>query len=98
MTVRLELRNPALVLALLHAIHDDPDPVPWAALVEAFAHGIYSRRTIENTLYDLAAYGAIQRIGNPAHGRQPDNRALRPTELGRAWLEQRIPPLPGDEP
>lgn len=92
----LQHRAPALILALLGTIYDDPDPIPWNSLVEHFAsQSDYTSKTIENTLADLAAFGAIQRIGQytPKH----DTRAVRATTLGQAWLDQTILDLPNTE-
>jgi hypothetical protein len=94
MTTDLRFRSPALVLALLGLITDDDDPVPWNALIEHFSSGSkYTAKTIENTLGDLAKFGAIQRIGQYAP-RRGDTRAVRMTPLGLAWLAGELVPVP----
>lgn len=96
----LSYRNPTLTIAILGIIYDtDPDtPVGWLEIVDLLCPP-HEPKTITGTLYDLIAYGAIHRIGNPGTTRKPDTRALRPTPLGRAWLAQtNPPPLPGGTP
>jgi hypothetical protein len=78
-------RSPQLVAAILDAIYDDPEPIPWTDLVDNLAGGNYKTRTIDAAIYDLIAYGALHRTGKPATRRQPDTRHLRQTPLGRAW-------------
>lgn len=90
-------RAPALIFAVLGAVAEsDPDAIPWAALVDELA-GHYAWRTIEATIYDAVAFGAVHRIGKPAARGRPDTRALRVTPLGRAWLDQQLLPLPGKD-
>lgn len=91
----LRYRSPTLVLAVLGHIYDSDEPVPWTEIVEHHTDDAHTWRTVEGTLYDLVAFGAIHRIGKPGAGRNPDTRALKPTPLGRAWLYQEIQPLPG---
>lgn len=89
----LAYRPPELVAALLGHVYEADDPVPWIDLVSRYSGDRWPWKTVENTLYDLIAFGALHRIGRPGAGRTPDTRALRPTPLGRAWLEQRLLPL-----
>lgn len=90
-------RRPAdLVTALLGFVYESDDPVPWLELAGRFSEeGAYPMKTVENVLYELVALGALHRVGKPGHTRVPDTRALRPTALGRAWLERDLLPLPG---
>jgi len=88
----LRYRSPELVAAILDAIHDDPEPIPWADLVHAFTSDRYPPRTIEATIYDLITFGALHRIGTPATRTRPDTRALRSTILGAAWWNVTDPP------
>jgi hypothetical protein len=88
-------RAPELVLAVLGHVYEAEEPVPWLEVVGQFSSDRWPWKTVENTLYDLVAFGALHRIGKPGHTRQPDTRALRPTFLGRAWLDQDLPGLPG---
>lgn len=81
----LRYRSAELIAAILDAIYDDPEPIPWTDLVHNFTTEAHPPRTIEATLYDLVAYGAVHRIGKPATTRTHDTRALRQTALGRAW-------------
>lgn len=99
----LRHRDPALVRAILDAVYadvdqDKPDPVPWRDLVDAFTSEAHSWRTVENTLYDLAAAGAIHRVGKPSTRGRPDTRAFLPTLLGRAWLAGELHPVPERTP
>lgn len=99
LTRSLRLRDPELVLAMMGLLidyEDDPDnegPLPWRALVDLF-DGAHPWKTVENTIYDLVAFGAIHRVGQAGTRRRPDSRAVRSTPLGRAWLEQTLLPLP----
>ena len=88
----LARRSPQLIAALLDAINDDPEPIPWTDLVNAFTGGKYAPRTIEATIHDLVAYGAIHRTGTAATRHRPDTRNLRPTPLGHAWWTGTNPP------
>lgn len=90
----LARRSPELILAVLGHVYEADDPVPWLDLVGQFSSDRWPWKTVENTLYDLVAFGALHRIGKPGHTRQPDTRALRPTRLGRAWLERELLDLP----
>lgn len=91
----LRWRSPTLVLALLGTIADDDGPVPWDALIHHMTSGRYQAKTIENTLADLAKFGAIQRLGTYAPRR--DTRAVRMTPLGLAWLAGELLPVPSAE-
>jgi hypothetical protein len=98
----LRHRDPDLVLAILDAVYehvdqDKPDPIPWTDLVDAFTSDAHNWRTVENVLYELAALGAIHRVGKPGARGKPDTRAFLPTLLGRAWLDQELHPLPGEQ-
>lgn len=91
-------RSPELVSALLGHVYETEDPVPWLDLVGQYSSDRWPWKTVENTLYDLVAFGAFHRVGKPGHARTPDTRAVKPTPLGRAWLDQHTLPLPGNEP
>lgn len=92
----LHWRPPDLVTGLLGYVYESEEPVPWLELAGRFAEeGAYPMKTIENVLYELVALGALHRIGKPGYARVPDSRALRPTALGRAWLDGELLPLPG---
>lgn len=91
----LAYRSTALVLGLLDYVYAAESPVPWDELVEVYASGGIPYRTVEATIYDLVAYGALHRVGQPRAGRRPDTRALKATPLGRAWLDRDLLPLPG---
>jgi hypothetical protein len=96
MTGALYARSADLVAAILDAVYDDPEPIPWPDLVHAFTTEATPRKTIENTIYDLVAFGALHRTGRPADRRHADTRALRQTELGRAWLARELLDHPDD--
>lgn len=89
----LTYRRPELVSALLGYVYEH-DGARWPELVDVFS-GSAPARTIEAVIYDLVAIGALHRVGKPGDRHRPDSRALRPTLLGAAWLEQRLHPLPG---
>lgn len=91
----LTYRNPELLHSLLAIIYDT-DQIAWTDLLDLYTTTEHPWRTIEATLYDLIAYGAVHRIGQPATRNRPDTRALKPTPLGRAWLNQELLPPPGD--
>lgn len=94
-------RTVSLTLAILAAIYEDEDEhgVPWSAILETFTTTTTTAKTVENTLYELLAFGAIRRNGERARGRHLDSRRLLPTSLGRAWLEQdTLPPLTREDP
>lgn len=96
MTTDLRFRSAALVLALLGMITDDDEPTPWNALIDHMTSGSkYSAKTIENTLADLAQFGAVQRIGTYQPRR--DTRSVRMTPLGLAWLAGELLPIPSTE-
>lgn len=95
----LRYRSPDLIRAILDAIYDpdDPTPIPWVDLVDAFTSDRHQPRTIEATIYDLIAFGALHRIGQTATRTRADTRALKGTTLGRAWwhdLDQPERPRP----
>lgn len=91
----LAFRNPTIVVAVLGYVYDADGPVPWEELVDAFASADHQWKTVENVLYELVAFGALHRTGAPARKTLPDTRALRPTPLGRAWLDRELLDLPG---
>lgn len=90
----LYARPADLILAILDAVYDDPEPIPWPDLVHAFTTSDVPRKTIENTLYDLVAFGALHKVGKAGGRRSADTRAVRQTPLGRAWLAGEVLPLP----
>lgn len=92
-TEPLRFRSPALVAAVLGLVYDSDEPVPWNEAVEKLTADGRPWKTVENTIYELVAFGAIHRIGKA--DRRGDTRALKPTPLGRAWLEREILPIPG---
>jgi len=89
-------RSPELVSALLGHVYESEEAVPWLDLVGEFSSDRWPWKTVENTLYDLVAFGALHRVGKPGHARLPDTRALKPTALGRAWLERELLDLVGE--
>ena len=89
----LRYRKPETVAGILGHIYDADHPVRWLEVLDMFADTEKEWKTVENTLYDLVAFGALHRIGKPAAGKTPDSRALKPTALGRAWLERELLPL-----
>lgn len=91
----LRFRNPTLVVAILGYVFDADEPIPWDELLETFAVAGRSWKTVENVLYELVAFGALHRIGKVKRGQ--DDRAVKPTPLGRAWLEGELVPTPGRE-
>jgi hypothetical protein len=91
----LGYRAPALVLGVLDYVYASATGVAWDEVVDLFSSGGTPWRTVEATLYDLVAYGALHRIGRPGTRRRPDTRALRATPLGRAWLDRDLLALPG---
>lgn len=92
----LRFRSPELVVAIVGYVYDADGPVPWNELLEVFTENGRPWKTIEGTLYDLVSFGALTRIGKPAQRSKPDSRALKPTTLGRAWLDRELLPLPTD--
>lgn len=92
--IPLDYRHPALIFAILGHVYDSDEPVPWHEIVDHHADDAHTWRTIEGTLYDLVAFGALHRIGKPGHRHAPDTRALKPTPLGRAWLDRELVELP----
>lgn len=92
----LRFRNRELVVAIVGYVYDADGPVPWNEILEVFSEDGRPWKTIENTLYDLLTFGALHRIGKPAQRSKPDSRALKPTVLGRAWLDRELLPLPTD--
>lgn len=89
----LAFRNPTIVVAVLGYVYDAEGPVPWEELVDAFASSSHTWKTVENVVYELVAFGALHRTGNVK--RALDARELRPTPLGRAWLDRELLELPG---
>lgn len=89
----LRYRPAELLVAIIGTIYDDPDPVPWQTIITTYSTR-WPRRTVENAIYDLIAYGALHRTGRPAEKGRPDTRTLRPTTLGQAWLTGQLPPIP----
>lgn len=94
MPTPLYRRSPDLIAAILDAVYEHPDPIAWTDLVHAFTTTTHPAKTVENTLHDLIAYGALHRIGQPGTRRRPDTRAIRQTVLGRHWHDQTNPPPP----
>lgn len=90
----LRFRSPELVAEILGRVYDSDDPVPWDEIVAELGERV-AWKTVENTLYELVQFGALHRIGKPADRRRRDTRALKPTPLGRAWLDREILELPG---
>ena len=88
-------RSRGLIIGIVAYLDAAENPVPWDDLLRTFSSEDRSWKTLENTIRDLEAFGAIHRIGKPADRRRPDSRALVATPLGRAWLDQEVPPLPG---
>lgn len=92
----LARRPVELVTGLLHYVYDSAEPVPWLELAGRFSEeSAHRMKTVENVLYELVALGALHKVGKPGYARVPDSRALRPTALGRAWLERELLPLLG---
>lgn len=92
----LRFRSPTLVLELLAYVYDADEPIPWNEVVSVF--GIEQDRpskTVEGALYELVAFGALHRVGKVT--RKTDDRALKPTPLGRAWLDRELLPHPGEK-
>lgn len=83
---RIYRREPELVLAVLEFLDQAIDAVPWTELVDRFSSPERPWKAVENVLYDLAHFGAVHRVGKAAYGRRKDERAVRLTELGSAWL------------
>lgn len=98
----LHLRPPRLVYGILDYIADNPDEPPtWLEIVDTFTSRPGARitvtyQTVEATLYDLMAFGALYRKGRPTKSRKPgaDKRTLHVTPLGTAWLNQTEMPPP----
>jgi hypothetical protein len=83
----LRFRSVPLVLGILDYVYSADEPVVWDELVELFSSEGLSYRTVENTIYDLIAFGALHRVGKASTRRGgADTRTVRPTPLGRAWL------------
>lgn len=89
----LRRRPPELVWGVLSLVYEADEPVPWLALILSDLSERWEPKTIENVAYELCAFGALHRVGQPGTSRRPDSRALRPTPLGRAWLDREILPL-----
>lgn len=86
-------RKPELVLGLLHYVYDEEEPIPWVELVSIFSDPT-PWKTVEATIYDLVKFGALHRIGKPGNRHAADTRALKPTALGRAWLDGELLEVP----
>jgi hypothetical protein len=69
----------------------------WGELVEQFSGEKHTYKTVENRINELVRFGALHRVGQ-YKSRRVDTRALRPTPLGRAWLDRSVLPLPTDPP
>jgi len=92
----LDRRHPALIAGILGAVYDrDPDagPLLYSDLLDVLTADEWTYRTISNTVEELSRFGAVRRAGRWT--RLADPRTLYPTTLGRAWLDQQIPPPPG---
>lgn len=89
-------RRRTLVVGLVAWLADQPEPVPWDDVLHAFRSDGTSWRTLENTIRDLVAFGALHIIGRARARGGADTRALVATPLGLAWLEGRPVPLPGE--
>lgn len=89
-------RNPDVVAAILNFLIEcaDIDHKPsWTEMIDTFTTEHVAHKTVENTLYDLARFGAIQRVGHPPkHRNGKDTRAVCITTLGQHWLEDTTPP------
>jgi hypothetical protein len=59
----------------------------WPRVVDHFTDDDHEWRTVEKAIYDLLAFGAIYRTGQPSTRGKPDRRVLTLTTLGRAWLD-----------
>jgi len=88
-------RSPHLVLAILTAVYDSPTPYPYLELVDDLRVEGTSYKTVDNTIAELVAFGALHKVGKPGDRNRPETRALQPTNLGKAWLERQLLPLPG---
>lgn len=93
----LRYRSPELIGSILGQIYDAGEPVPWLRLVDTLTDGPWPWKTVENVIYDLIAFGAVHVVGRAGDTRTPDRRALKPTALGRAWLDRTILPQPRNE-
>lgn len=93
----LRFRNPVLVVGIIGYVYDSDEPVPWDELVGTFTSDERPWKTVENTLYELQQFGALQRVGRPGGKGKKDTRALKPTTLGRAWLDRELVPIPGHD-
>lgn len=92
----LRFRDRTLVLSILDYVYEADEPIPWNELLEVF--GLEQDRpvkTVEGTLYELVAFGAMHRVGKVT--RAKDTRALKPTALGKAWIDRELLPLPGEK-
>lgn len=92
----LHYRPTALVFEILATVYETDTPTPWLALIHSELSDRWPSKTVENTIYELVAFGALHRIGQPGTRNRPDTRALRPTTLGRAWLDRTLLPHPGE--
>lgn len=94
----VRFRPAELVYGILDYIRDvelADQPAPeWNEIVEHFTSAAIEWKTVENTMFDLIQFGALHRIGKPPAGRRiRDSRALKTTDLGRAWIDQELEPL-----
>lgn len=89
-------RSTTFVLDVIHYIAErsDDHKVLWTEVLDRFTTEKHAWRTVEKVLYELCAFGVIQRIGKPADRRRGDTRALTLTTLGRAWLDAELIPIP----
>lgn len=92
----LDYRDPELVAQILgHIYETDNGRINWLELIDQHTTGRHPWRTVEATIYDLLAFGALHKVGKATRG-QPDTRQLRATPLGRAWLDRQLLPLPNE--
>ena len=66
------------------------EEIAWLDLVHSELSDQWPSKTVENVIYELVAFGAVHRVGQAGTYKRPDTRALRPTPLGRAWLDQEL--------
>ena len=97
----LRYRSGDLVLAILATIYEQTDdgkdvPSQWTDIVEAFTSKTHDRKTVDGTLRDLVRYGALERTGH--YTARADTRTVRPTTLGKLWIErEQMPAHPDDD-
>jgi hypothetical protein len=96
--IPLARRNPRLIIIILGHLYEADEPFPWDEFVGFLTSDEHPWKTVENTIYDLIAFGAIHKIGSYRAKGKTDTRALKLTPLGRAWSDrERIPYLVEDE-